>query len=184
MRACESIHDAFELGLILGIDFRPQHRARGGAEKFPVALRDVSHLQADGSERVANFRREKIAVLVADIVGRAFEVDVNPAPAFEAVRFREGGVVSRRGLRIFLGSCGASERLRRCFDDCSPAHNQKLCRENRKSQQHQDEWQTIAIGSHRQNSLMEGLRDAMLGVEGARCKRRERRDSCLVTRNS
>ncbi len=150
----------------------------GAAEKFPVALRDVRHLQADGGECVANFGREQIAVLVADIVRRAFEVDVNPAAAFEAVRFREEGVVSRRGLRVFLGICrSACERLRRCFDDCSPAYRQKLSRENGKSQQHQDKWQTIAIGSHQQNSLVEGLRDAMLGVAGARCKRREKRDS-------
>ena len=116
-------------------------------------------------------------MLVADVVRRAFEVDVNPAAAFEAVSFREEGVVSRRGLRVFLRNCGASERLRRCFDDGSAAYNQKLRCENRKSQQHQDKWQTIAIGSHQQNSLVEGLRDAMLGVAGARCKRRERRDS-------
>ncbi len=31
----EPVHDAFELGLILGIDFRPQHRARRRCGKIP-----------------------------------------------------------------------------------------------------------------------------------------------------
>jgi hypothetical protein len=73
-------------------------------------------------------------------VRRAFEVNVNPAAAFEAVRFREEGVVSRRGLRVFLLTCGASEWSSRRRDDRLPADNQKLRCENGKSEQHQDEW--------------------------------------------
>jgi hypothetical protein len=38
-------------------------------------------------------------MLVADIVRRAFQVNVDPAAAFEAVGFGEDGVVERAGWR-------------------------------------------------------------------------------------
>jgi len=55
--------------------------------------------QLDRLEGVGDLGREEITVLEPDAPGRSFEVDVDPAPAFQAVRASETRV-GRTRLRL------------------------------------------------------------------------------------
>jgi hypothetical protein len=78
----------------------PEHFVSRAAEEIPVPLRLVRHLQADGTERVGNFRREEITVLVSNVVWRAFEMDVNPTAALEPVSLRKARIIGLSDSRI------------------------------------------------------------------------------------
>src|SRR5580700_5920264 len=88
-------------------------------------------------------------MLVADIVRRAIEVDVNPSAAFETVSFREGRIVapgmtsSRQRTR--------SGRRAACdgrWRDLPLTERRQLRREQGKSQRHQDERKPVSVRSH------------------------------------
>ena len=53
--------------------------SRGLAEERPVLLLLVRHLGRDRFEVVRDLGRQQVAVLEADLGGRAFQVDLNPA---------------------------------------------------------------------------------------------------------
>ena len=89
----QAVGDALQLFLILGVDLGPEHFAPGAAEEVPAAGGVVGHFQADHAVEIGDFGRHQVAVLDADIVRRAFEVDVGPAAALEAVAAAEGYVV-------------------------------------------------------------------------------------------
>jgi hypothetical protein len=69
-----------------------------------------------------------------------------------------------------------SSRLFRSQRDVPLPNNEQLNRENYETEQHKDEWQTITVGSHQQDSSTRntGVR-AMLGATKARCKGRGNR---------
>ena len=87
----EAVRDPLQLGLIFGIDLGPEHLASRAPEKFPVAAGAVRQFQPNHTEEVRDLGGEQVAVLVADIVGRAFEVDVTPPAALESVALVLGG---------------------------------------------------------------------------------------------
>ena len=81
-----SIGNALQLLLILGIDVRPKHLARGRAEELPIVLRLVGIEELDRLERVGDFRGQQVSVLKADLGRRAFEMNVTSSLRAESDR--------------------------------------------------------------------------------------------------
>ena len=65
----QALDDSLQLGLVFGVDFRPEHVVGRFAEKRPVLVRIVRILQLHRLERILDFRRQQIAVLEANLVG-------------------------------------------------------------------------------------------------------------------
>ncbi len=86
-----AVGDALELLLVFRVGFRPEHRTRGFAVEGPVAFGAMRVVEADGVQSIFDLFRKQGSVLKADIVGRAFEVNVDPAVAFEAIGFCGAG---------------------------------------------------------------------------------------------
>ena len=59
-------------------------------------------VQLDGGEGVGDFRGEKIAMLVADVGGRALQVNVSPATLLETVRFLQARIGRWRSRFLVL----------------------------------------------------------------------------------
>ncbi len=87
-----SVGNALQFLLIFGVNVRPKHLPRGGAEEFPIALRLVRVEQLDRLKRVGNFGREQISVLKANVRGRALQVHISPATLLETVGLLQPGV--------------------------------------------------------------------------------------------
>ena len=100
---------------------------RGAAEEIPVALGSVRHFHTHSGKCVRNFRREQVAMLVADVVRRAFQVDVNPASTFEPIRFCQNRVA---GVAL-------TERHRPTRVCASGLGTQKARRGNQRNPQHE-----------------------------------------------
>ena len=65
--------------------------SRGLAEELPILLLLVGHLGRDRFEVVLDFGGQQVAVLEADLGGRAFQVDLDPAVAFGRARTPSSG---------------------------------------------------------------------------------------------
>src|SRR5581483_5124182 len=74
-----AIGDALQFFAIFLVDVRPYHVLRRIAEERPVLLVIVLRFKLKDGKHVLDFLREQIAVLVADLVGRALKVDEGPA---------------------------------------------------------------------------------------------------------
>ena len=82
---------------VLRLDVRPEDLLRGLAEEGPVLLLVVRQLGGDLFVVVLNLGGQQVAVLEADLGGRAFQVDLDPAVALG----RAGGFLQPRvGLRF------------------------------------------------------------------------------------
>ncbi len=124
----QAVGDALEFLLILGVDLGPEHFAAGAAEEFPAAGGVVGHFQTHYAIEIGDFGSHQVAVLDADIVRGAFEVDVGPAAPLEAVAASEGYVVGA----VLPGDAGWG-RMR----GLASAGEQKREREQRKKQKRQ-----------------------------------------------
>jgi hypothetical protein len=78
---------------------RPKYLTRSFAKEIPVSLRAVGISKLNRLDRVLNFRREQITVLISDGAGGTFEMQVNPSTPLEAVRLTQawiaGGVFGK-----------------------------------------------------------------------------------------
>jgi hypothetical protein len=99
----EAVGDALQFLPVLLVDVGPENVLGGIAEEVPVALGAGGVVPADGFEGVLDFRREERAVLVTDVAGRAFQVNVDPFAFLEAP-----GVLEHVGV-LGLGRAGAYE---------------------------------------------------------------------------
>src|SRR5262249_23936667 len=64
----------------------PEKLAGSLAIKLPVAIGHVLEVLLEHSQSVLYFAGEKVAVLVAHVLGRAFEMNVNPSCSLDAKR--------------------------------------------------------------------------------------------------
>jgi hypothetical protein len=107
----QAVSDALQLLLIFGVNLRPENGLRHVAIEIPLALGAVRVAELDGIEAVLNFGRQKIAMLIPDVCGRALEVDVNPLAALEAVgRLQPGGIALARSRTICSEARAAPQR--------------------------------------------------------------------------
>ena len=123
------VGDALQFLLVFGVDVRPEHLAGGGAEELPVALGLVRVEELDGFERVGDFRREKVAVLKADVGGRAFEMNVGPSALLEAIGLLQPGIGrTRAGLCHARPNQGEAQHARatKNFDQHVPLVQQEV----------------------------------------------------------
>src|SRR5207302_1440230 len=88
----QSQHDAVDLALVFGVDFRPENFLRSLAVKVPIAPGFVQQERFSDAQEIARFFRQQITVLVANLLRRAFEMNVNPAVAVEAIASLQASV--------------------------------------------------------------------------------------------
>ena len=81
----QAIHDALQFLLILRVNMLPQNVLCGGAIEIPIALGVVRGHRANGVNTTCNLGRQQVTVLISDVGGRAFEVNVHPMIALEAI---------------------------------------------------------------------------------------------------
>ncbi len=77
--------DAVNLGLELRVDLRPKNFLRRLAIEVPIVLRLMLQKRPQHAQQVLRLFSQQGTVLIANFVGRAFEVHVNPAVALKAV---------------------------------------------------------------------------------------------------
>src|SRR5256886_11278694 len=119
-----AIRDALQFVAIFPIDVRPHNVFGGVAEKIPILAIVVREFELVDVFEIGDFRGKKIAVLVANLRGRALQVDEGPTAdgwlskrtlqtvirrgSGSAVRDRNGGYDGRGHER---GPCNASTPL-------------------------------------------------------------------------
>ena len=100
LRIVQPAHNSIDFALILGINFRPQDVPRNFPIELPVVFRLVMQERFDDSEKVLGLFRQQMAVLIANLFRRAFEVHVDPAITIEAVAASHSIIFGNRGLPL------------------------------------------------------------------------------------
>src|SRR5262249_8963716 len=94
--------DAVNLLLILLVHLRPEHLLGGAAVEIPIAFGLTLQQRFHHTQQILDLFREQRAVLIADLIGRAFEVDVDPSITLESPGafqlFIRRNLVGRSGL--------------------------------------------------------------------------------------
>ena len=80
----ESLDDPRKFLLVFRIDSWPQHFTCRFSEKLPIALGDMRVFQFDRLESIRDLACQQVAVLKANALGRALEVDICPAALAES----------------------------------------------------------------------------------------------------
>ena len=113
----DAIRDALQFVAIFLIDARPHNVFGGVTEKIPVLAIVVREFELVDVFEVGDFRGEKIAVLVADLRGRALHVDEGPSA--------DGGLPKRALQAIIQRGSGSAVRDRNGgYDRCDQERGQ------------------------------------------------------------
>ena len=104
--------DPIDLALIFRIDLRREHFLGGVAIEVPVVLGGFFKIGLADAEKVGDFGGKQVAVLKAHLLGRTFEMSVDPAVLLGSEAAFESGV-SAGGWLVGPGDWWAERQKRR-----------------------------------------------------------------------